>query len=158
VGVSTRIPQWRTMEGAPVPVDSPDSINVIGRLVSGAEVTVNVAAVPSNPGGNRLEIYGREGAIVIRADGALSLGPNQMHAGKGKEAMAPMPVPAKYRVVPESTPGGQPYNVAQAYARAAGALRGGGPFDVDFGHAVQRHKLIDAIERSSATGRSVKLG
>jgi predicted dehydrogenase len=69
-----------------------------------------------------------------------------------------MPVPAKYRVVPESTPAGQPYNVAQAYARAADALRGGGPFDVDFGHAVQRHKLIDAIERSSATGRSVKLG
>src|SRR5882672_5814605 len=27
--VSTRIPQWRTMEGAPVPVDSPDSVNVI---------------------------------------------------------------------------------------------------------------------------------
>jgi len=71
--------------------------------------------------------------------------------------MAPMPVPAKYRVVPESTPAGQPYNVAQAYARAAGALRGAGPFDVDFSHAVQRHKLIDAIERSSATGRSVKL-
>jgi predicted dehydrogenase len=156
--VSTRIPQWRTMEGAPVPVDSPDSINVIGRMVSGAEVTVNVAAVPSNPGGNRLEIYGREGAIVIRADGALSLGPNQMHAGKGKEATAPMPVPAKYRVVPESTPAGQPYNVAQAYARAAGALRGGGPFDVDFNHAVQRHQLIDAIERSSATSRAVKLG
>jgi predicted dehydrogenase len=48
--------------------------------------------------------------------------------------------------------------LAQAYARAADALRGGGSFDVDFGHAVQRHKLIDAIERSSATGRSVKLG
>jgi predicted dehydrogenase len=155
--VSTRIPEWRTMEGKPVPVDSPDSINVIGRMVSGAEVTVNVAAVPSNPGGNRLEIYGREGALVIRADGALSLGPNQMHAGKGKEAMAPMPVPAKYRVVPESAPAGQPYNVAQAYARAADALRGGGPFDADFNLAVQRHKLIDAIERSSATGRSVKM-
>jgi predicted dehydrogenase len=156
--VSTRIPEWRTTEGAPFPVDSPDSINVIGRTASGAEVTVNVAAVPSNPGGNHLEIYGREGALVIQANGALSLGPNRMHGGKGKEAMAPMPVPAKYRVVPESTPAGQPYNVAQAYARAADALRGGGAFDVDFGHAVQRHKLIDAIERSSATGRSVKLG
>ena len=66
------------------------------------------SGIRTNPGGNRLEIYGREGAIVIRADGALSLGPNQMHAGKGKEAMAPMPVPAKYRVVPESTPAGQP--------------------------------------------------
>jgi predicted dehydrogenase len=59
--------------------------------------------------------------------------------------------------VPESTPAGQPYNVAQAYARAADALRGGGPFDVDFDLAVRRHKLIDAIERSAETGRSVTL-
>ena len=97
---------------------------MVGRLVSGAEVSVNVAAVPSNPGGNRLEIYGREGALVVRADGSLNIGPSQVHAGKGKEPMAPMPVPAKYRVAPEGTPAGQPYNVAQAYARAADALRG----------------------------------
>ncbi len=155
--VSTRIPEWRTLEGKPVPVDAPDSISVVGRMASGAEVSINVAAVPSNPSGNRLEIYGREGALVIRANGALSLGPNQMHAGKGKESMVAMPVPAKYRFTPEGTPAGQPYNVAQAYARAADALRGGGSFDVDFNLAVQRHKLIDAIERSSATGRSVKL-
>ncbi len=32
-----------------------------------------------------------------------------------------------------------------------------GSFDVDFTLAVQRHKMIDAIERSSATGRSVAI-
>ena len=156
--VSTRIPEWHTLDGKPVPVDAPDSINVVGRMVGGAEVTVNVAAVPSNPGGNRMEIYGREGALVIRADGSLNIGPSQMHAGTGKEPMASMPVPSKYKVAPEGTPGGQPYNVAQAYARRADARRAGRSFDVDFNLAVQRHKLIDAIERSSATGRSVKLG
>ena len=72
------------MEGSPVPVDSPDSINVVGRLASGAEVSVSVVAVPSNPGGNRLEIYGREGALVVRADGSLNIGPSQVHAGRGK--------------------------------------------------------------------------
>jgi predicted dehydrogenase len=155
--VSTRIPEWRTPEGKPVPVDSPDSINIIGRMESGAEVSVNVAAVPSNPGGNRIEIYGREGAMVLRADGSFNTGASQIHAGKGRESLAAMPVPSKYKFVPEGTPGGQPYNVAQAYARAADALRGRGSFDVDFNLAVQRHKLIDAIERSSATGRSVKV-
>jgi predicted dehydrogenase len=155
--VSTRIPEWRTMEGQPVAVDAPDSINVVGRMVSGAEVSVSVAAVPSNPGGNRLEIYGREGALVVRADGSLNIGPSQVHAGKGKEPMVAMPIPDRYRVVSEKTPAGPAYNVAQAYARAADALRGVGSFDVDFGLAVQRHKLIDAIERSSATGRSVKV-
>jgi predicted dehydrogenase len=155
--VSTRIPEWHTLDGKPVPVDAPDSINVVGRMVGGAEVTVNVAAVPSNPGGNRMEIYGREGALVIRADGSLNIGPSQVHAGKGKEPMAAMPVPAKYKLAPEGMPAGPPYNVAQAYARLADALRAGRSFDVDFNLAVQRHKLIDAIERSSATGRSVRL-
>ena len=155
--VSTRIPEWRTLEGKAVPVDSPDSINVIGRMVSGAEVSINVAAVPSNPGGNRIEIYGREGTLVLRADGSFNTGGSEVHGSRGKEPMASMPVPSKYRVVPERTPAGQPYNVAQAYARAADALRGRGSFDVDFNLAVQRHKLIDAIERSAATGRSVKV-
>ena len=155
--VSTRIPEWRDLEGKPVPVDAPDCINVVGRMVSGAEVSVSVAAVPSNPSGNRLEIYGREGALVIRASASLSLGPCQLQAGKGKEPMAAMPVPAKYTVVPAGTPGGPPHNVAQTYARAADTLRTGGSFDGDFNLAVQRHTLIDAIERSSATGRSVKL-
>jgi predicted dehydrogenase len=152
--VSTRIPQWRTLEGAPVSVDAPDSVNVIGRMVSGAEVTVNVAAVPT-PGGNRMEIYGREGTLVVRADGSFNIGPSQVHGGKGKDAVAPMPIPSKYRIAPDGIPSGPPYNVAQAYARAAEALRGDGSFDVDFNLAVRRHKLIDAIERSSATGRSV---
>src|SRR5262247_3388524 len=74
--VSTRVPEWRTQDGKPVPVDAPDSVNVVGRLVSGAEVTVNVGAVPSNPGGNRMEIYGRDGALVVRADGSLNIGPS----------------------------------------------------------------------------------
>ena len=155
--VSTRIPEWRDLDGNPVPVDSPDSINIVGRMASGAEVSVNVAAVPSNPGGNRIEIYGREGAMVLRAEGSFNTGGSEVIAGKGKEALAVMPVPAKYKVVPDTTPGGQPYNVAQAYARAAGALRGGGSFDVDFDLAAKRHTLIDAIERSATTGRSVTL-
>jgi predicted dehydrogenase len=155
--VATRIPEWRTLEGTPVPVDSPDSINVVGRMVRGAEVSVNVAAVPSNPGGNRIEIYGREGALVLRAEGSFNTGGSEVHGGKGKEPLAPIPVPAIYKVVPESTPSGQPYNVAQAYARAADTLRGRGSFDVDFNLAVRRHRLIDTIERSAATGRSVSV-
>ena len=155
--VSTRVPQWQTLEGRPVPVDAPDSINVVGRLASGAEVSINVAAVPWHPAGSRLEIYGREGTLSIRAEGSLNIGPSQVQAGKGKAPLAPIPVPAKYRLVPEGTAAGGPYNVAQSYVRVADAIRGGRSFDVDFNLAVQRHQLIDAIERSSASGRSVVL-
>jgi len=155
--VATRIPQWRTLEGTAVPVDSPDSINVVGRLAGGAEVSISVAAVPSNPSGNRIEIYGREGALMLRAESSFNTGSSDLHGGKGKEPLAPMPIPAQYKVVPDAMPSGPPYNVAQAYARAAGALRGTGRFEVDFTLAVRRHTLIDAIERSAATGRSVKV-
>jgi predicted dehydrogenase len=155
--LSTRIPEWRTLEGKPVAVDAPDCITVIGRLVGGGEVSINVAAVPSNAGGARMDIYGRDGALALRTSGNFNIGPSQVHVGKGKEAMAAMPIPPKYVVAPAQTPAGGAYNVAQAYGRAADALRGNGTFDVDFGLAVQRHTLIDAIERSAATGRSVTL-
>ena len=98
-----------------------------------------------------------EGTAVVVAEGSFNTGGSEIHGGKGKAPMAPMPIPAKYKVVPESIPSGPPYNVAQAYARAADALGGRGSFEVDFDLAVRRHKLIDAIERSSATGRSVKV-
>jgi predicted dehydrogenase len=150
--VTTRIPEWQTLDGKAVKVDSPDSINVIGRMVSGAEVSVSIATAPFNPSGNRLEIYGRDGALMIRADGSLSMGPNQLTGAKGKAPMAAMPVPSQYNAVPAGTPPGQPMNVAQAYARMAS-----GDFDVDFNLAVRRHKLLDAIERAASTGRSVSL-
>jgi predicted dehydrogenase len=156
--VSTRIPEWRTLEGTPVSVDSPDSINLVGTMVGGAEVTVNVAAVPSNPGGNRIEIYGREGTLVLRAEGSFNTGSSDLHAGRGKEQLAPLSIPSQYTFVPSGTPAGSPYNVAQAYARMTDALRGGPSFEVDFDLAVKRHALIDAIEQSSATGRTVTLG
>src|SRR5215467_13619395 len=76
--VATRIPQWRTLEGMPVTVDSPDSITVVGRMVGGAEVAINVAAVPSNPSGNRIEIYGREGTLVLHADGSFNTGSSEL--------------------------------------------------------------------------------
>jgi predicted dehydrogenase len=156
--LATRIPEWSTPEGKAVAVDAPDSINVIGRLVGGAEVSVSVAAVPSNPSGNRIEIYGREGALTVSAKGSFNIGPSELHGGQGKGAMTPMPVPPKYHAAPPNTPGGPPRNVAHAYARAADALRRRGTFDVDFDLAVRRHTLIDAIERSAASGRSVKVG
>ena len=37
--VSTRIPEWRDLDGKSVPVDAPDCINVVGGLASGAEVS-----------------------------------------------------------------------------------------------------------------------
>src|SRR5690606_17650218 len=114
-------------------------------LESGAEVSVHVAAIPYNPSGTRLEIYGRDGTMVISAPRAFNIGPNVLYGSRDNEPLAEMTVPDKYNLVPEGTPPGSPRNVAQAYVRAAEALSDGGTFDVDFDLAVTRHRLIDAI-------------
>jgi predicted dehydrogenase len=153
--VQTRIKEWRHADtGAPFAVDSPDSIAFAGRLESGAEAAVQVSAVPFNPSGTRLEVYGREGALVLSA-GSFNIGPVRLFGALGREKPAEMEPPDEYRLVPEGTPAGAPRNVAQAYVRFADALDEGRTFDPDFDAAVVRHRLIDALERSSREGRAV---
>ncbi|HEY3081104.1 MAG TPA: Gfo/Idh/MocA family oxidoreductase [Chloroflexota bacterium] len=155
--LATRITEWHNTDtGETVPVDSPDWISLSGRLGHGAEVSFLVATVPSSPSGNRFEIYGREGALVI-SGGSSSSGPNQLSGARGKEPLTAMETPERFTLVPASTPQGAPRNVAQAYARLATAMAAGGSFEPDFAHAVKRHTLIEAIERSSAEGRAVRI-
>jgi predicted dehydrogenase len=156
--LATRITEWQNTDtGQSVPVDSPDWISVAGRLGGGAEVSFLVATVPHNPSGTRFEIYGREGTLVV-SGGAPNSGPNRLHGARGSnQPLAPIETPARLTLVPEGTPDGPPRNVAQGYARLAGSISAGERFEPDFAHAVKRHALIDAIERSSAEGRSIAL-
>ena len=156
--VTTRITEWHDTDADQmVPVDAPDSVSVAGRLVSGAEVAVQVAAVPVSPSGSRLEIYGRKGTLVLMSAGALSTGPNRIYGAKGKEAPAEMSVPEWCTRVPEGTRSGAPRNVAQAYAGLADAFQANEAFAPDFDLAVTRHRLIDAIERSARDSKSITL-
>ena len=154
----TRVKEWKDTDADQmVPVDAPDAIMVAGRLQSGAEVSVHVAAVPVSPTGSRLEIYGREGNLVVVSNGALSTGPNKLFGATGRDAVTEMTIPDQYVLVPEGTPAGSPRNVAQAYAAYADVFEAGKPFVADFDLAVTRHRLIDAIERSSRDGRAIAL-
>ncbi len=153
--LATNITTWHNTDtGEDMAVDSPDWVSVSGQLEGGAEVSFLVATVPSNPGGNRFDIYGSEGTLSITG-GSSNTGPNQLQGAQGKEPMIAMETPERFKLVPASTPGGPPRNVGQAYARFAAALSAGQPFVPDFAHAVKRHKLIAAIEQSSASGTSV---
>lgn len=155
--VTTRITEWFDEEtGAPVPVDAPDSITVAARLESGAEVAIQVASVPEQATGTRLEIYGREGALFLSSRSA-NIGPNQLHGSHGGEAVAELTPPDEYLIVPEGTPPGPPRNVAHGYVHLADALGSGKPVEPDFDLAVARHRLLAAIERSSETGTATKV-
>jgi predicted dehydrogenase len=155
--LATRIPAWHNTDtGETVPVDSPDWVSVSGRLAGGAEVSFLVTTVPSHPSGNRLEIYGRDGTLVI-SGGSLNGGPNRLEGARGTEPLAALDPPERLTLVPDAVPAGPPRNVAQAYARLAAAIAANEPFEPDFAHAVKRHALIDAIARSAAEGRSVQV-
>ncbi|HEV2100902.1 MAG TPA: hypothetical protein VGR45_18495 [Stellaceae bacterium] len=73
--------------------------------------------------------------------------------GAATKDLAELPVPSKYRWVPEGLPGDPRYNVAQLYARLADSIRGGKPARPSFAVAVPRHRLLDAITRASETGQ-----
>ena len=155
--VTTRITEWRDEEaGAAVPVDAPDSIAVAARLESGAEIAIQVASVPTQPTGTRLEIYGDAGALFLTARSA-NIGPTLLHGAQGSDAPTELAPPNEYLLAPEGTPPGPPRNVAHAYARMTDALEAGGQFDPDFDLAVRRHRLLAAIERSSETGSTETL-
>ena len=154
---TTRITEWRDEDtGGAIPVDSLDSIAVAARLESGAEVAIQVAAVPVQPTGTRLEIYGDGGALFLTARSA-NIGPSRLHGTRGGEALAELQPPDEYVLVPEGTPSGAPRNVAHSYVRFADSSEAGDAFDPDFDLAVKRHRLLAAIERSADTGTAITL-
>lgn len=155
--VTTRIETWKhAVTGEDFAVDAPDTVTAAGVLLSGAEVAYQVASVPHNASGTRMEIYGRTGTLVLTSK-SVNIGPSQLFLAKGKEALAEVLPPQSYSLIPADMPKGPGRNVGQAYARFANALRAGTAPAPDFEHAVVRHALIDAMERSSAQGKVVSL-
>jgi predicted dehydrogenase len=156
--VTTRIEMWKhEVTGDDFPVDAPDTVSVVGVLRNGAEVSWQVASVPHHASGIRMEVYGRKGTLVLTSK-SVNIGPSQLQLGIGKGEMKKIVSPASYRLAPADMAQSPAVNVAQAYARYAAAMRAGAVPAPDFDHAVVRHALIDALERSHAEGRVIKLG
>jgi predicted dehydrogenase len=154
--LATTITEWRNTDtGGRMKVDSPDWIGVSGRLEGGAQVAFQVATVPFNASGSHFEIYGREGTLTI-SGGSVNSGPNQLRGARGDEPLAPIELPDHLKAAADGIPSGPPRNVGHAYARLAEAFGADRAYQPDFSHAVKRHKLIAAIERSAAQGTTVR--
>ena len=153
--VVTQLRQWKATDtGETVNVTSPDNVVVSGVLENGAVASIHIASVPFNGSGFRFEIYGRDGTLYI-SGGSANIGGNRVLGAKGGEALQEMPVPDRFILVPEGTPKGQAFNVAQAYVRYADARSADQDFEPGFDLAVRRHRLLEAMEQASATGRAV---
>ncbi len=155
--VTTRIDMWKhAVTGEDFPVDAPDTVTAAGLLKSGAEVSYQVASVPHNASGTRMEIYGRKGTLVLTSK-SVNIGPSQLHLAIGNEELTEATPPDSYRLIPADMAAGPGRNVGQAYTRFATAMRSGTADAPDFNDAVVRHTLIDAMERSHREGKVIKL-
>lgn len=148
--LATQIRQWKVVDtGEMADVEVPDNVMVHGVVANRAIVSAHIATVPSATPGFRMEIYGRNGALHVSTPGAVQRDANALSGAQGRAPLAPMPVPASFVEVPADTPVGPPHNVAALYRRLANAIRTGVAAEPDFEHAVRRHRLMDAIVRSS---------
>lgn len=155
--VTTRIDMWKhAVTGDAFPVDAPDTVTAAGVLKNGAEVSYQVASVPYNASGIRMEIYGRKGTLRLTSK-SVNIGPSQLYLGIGNGEMAEITPPESYRLIPADMATGPGRNVAQAYARFGNDLRSGTAVSPDFDGAVVRHALIDAMERSHQERKTINL-
>ena len=157
--VSTRVKQWHESDtGRDVDVTSPDNILVNGTLESGAVVSAHVGSIPWHGSSVRLEVYGRDGTLVIESPGSPQTGSSRLMGGKPDDSgLRELPIPSSLSQVPDTVPEGPPFNVAQMWTRFGEAIRTGKRAEPDFDSAVSRHRLIDAIQRASETGRRQNL-
>src|SRR2546423_5300346 len=145
--------------GEPTVKTAEDQIALIGTLTSGVTASIHMRDAVAGGVGFLWEINGTDGTLRITADGPYpGIFPLTVAGAKGQEQLAELAVPA---ALTESWPelaslNGTPgYNVGRAYAAFAADFDNGTHTVPDFADAVRRHEVIDAIERSAASGERV---
>lgn len=142
--------------GGVIPKSSPDQLVVNGIVGDGCVVSFQIRGGMARGTEFLFEIHGDAGDLVLTATTRASMQRQELSVqgaqGKGTP-LAELPIPARYRWVPDTVPEGSPYNVAQLYAKLADSIRDGKPATPGFDAAVTRHRLIDAIVRASRTGQ-----
>lgn len=135
----------------PVEITAPDNALISGTLAGGGQVSAHIASVPHLGAGYRLEIYGTEGTLVASAVGAQEI---TVAGGRGGDkAVQPIAVSSAHTWVPAGVPEGPPFNVGQIFQQFGEAILAGRKVEADFTLAVRRHRLLDAIQAASDTGK-----
>ena len=122
--ITTQIPEWTEIDtGKKVSVSAPDTVMITGLIKTGAEVSVTVGNVPHLGSGMRLELHGTNGTIVATSEQSSHIGPVTVYGAQDDStSLAPLEIPHILRLVPENTPTGAPYNVAQMYRLLASSI------------------------------------
>lgn len=138
--------------GELVPMTAFDQVAVSGTVAGGAVLSAHQRGGVAP--GFSLVIDGTEGRLEATAPTHPHTTHVTVRGARGGEPLAELALPSGYDAFPDLA--GTPVSaVAHAYAAIRDDLVHGTGRAPDFAHAVARHRLLDAIERSAATGRRV---
>lgn len=156
--VATRIRQLRMVDtGEMVDVEAADNVLLNGVFTSGALLSYQLSAVPFHADGWRMAVYGSKGTIVATTSILPQISPITLVGAQGDAPLAELPVPKRFRIVPDTVPEGPPRNIGQLYIRMAEAINEGKQFNPSFEDALEVHKLLESLQRSSDDGRKIRL-
>jgi predicted dehydrogenase len=137
-----------------------DQIALIGTLSSGVTASIHIREAVAGGTGFLWEINGTDGTLRITADAPYpGIFPLTVAGAHGGDGLAELAVPtASTEKWPDLTRlnGTPAYNVGRTYAAYAADIENGTHTVPDFAEAVHRHEVIDAIERSAASGERVR--
>jgi len=134
---------------------APDQLVVNGIVGDGAVVCFQICGGMNRGTAFLFEIHGEEGDLQLTATSRASMQRQELNVKGARDdakELAELPIPGKYRRMPQGVAPDSRYNVAQLYARLAESIRNGKPVNPGFDAAVTRHRLLDAIVRASETG------
>jgi predicted dehydrogenase len=157
--VATQRPQVKNVDtGETLQMTSPDQVLLTGVLENGALASVHVKGGAANGTSFLLEIQGTEGELTIgpvkpRPGSSVQISELSIKGSREGKPPEEITIPESYRWVPPAMPAGPPFNVGQLFVRMADAIRGGKPAAPDFALAVQRHHLLDVIQKASDNGQ-----
>lgn len=157
--LTTQAKQWvETDTQKIVDVTAPDTVMLSGQLASGAVASAHVGPVPWAPLGYQMEIYGKEGTLIVSGKESSQRHELRLQGAQRSQELRDLVIPEeRFMHVPKDFPRGTPFHVGQMYALFAQAIRSGTPPArlPTFETALEMHRLIDAMRQASATGRTL---
>jgi predicted dehydrogenase len=139
--------------GEVVPVDAIDTVACMARLANGVTGTMHVSNVCKRGSGFRLDIYGTEGSLSVESPHMVQYSPARVYGAQGRGPLQELAVPPRLHEVPDLPSESHALQVAQLLRQFIRSLHTGTPFQPHFGDAVSLHRTLEAVVRSSATGR-----
>lgn len=132
---------------------SADQVAFVGAFASGATIACHYRGGVSRGTNLLWEVNGTEGDLQITSTGGhMQVLDLKVSGARGEDqTLQQLVLPEGLNTAPTEAVG-PALNVALAWQSFAQDIRNGSKNTPDFDHAVQRHKMVAAIERSAASG------